>query len=53
MNPINNDYWVNCSDAKSVLETLSFPPSVSAKAVSENLEKVPRIWEVECPGGPR
>ncbi len=29
------------------------PPSVSAKKVRENLEKVPRIWEVEDPGGPR
>ena len=27
--------------------------SLSAKKVSENLEKVPRIWEVEGPRGPR
>ena len=29
------------------------PPSLSAKKVSENLKKVPKIWEVEDPGGPR
>ena len=28
-------------------------PPLSAKKVSENLEKVPRIWEVEGPGGPK
>ena len=27
--------------------------SLSAKKASKNLEKVPRIWEVEGPGGPR
>ncbi len=31
----------------------SDPPCLSAKKVSENLKKVPCIWEVECPGGPR
>ena len=34
-------------------DPLGTPPSLSAKKVSENLEKVPRIWEVEGPGGPR
>ncbi len=34
-------------------DPLGTPPSLSAKKVSENLEKVPRIWEVEDPGGPR
>ena len=35
-------------------DPLGTPPlSLSAKKVSENLEKVPRIWEGEGPGGPR
>ncbi len=34
-------------------DPLGTPPSVSAKKVRENLEKVPRIWEAEDPGGPR
>ena len=34
-------------------DPLGTPPSLSAKKVSENLEKVPRIWEVGGPGGLR
>ena len=34
-------------------DPLGTPPSLSAKKVSENLEKVPRILEVEGPGGPK
>ncbi len=34
-------------------DPLGTPLSLSAKKVSENLEKVPRIWEGEGPGGPR
>ncbi len=32
-------------------DPLGTHPSFSAKKVSENLEKVLRIWEVEAPGG--